>query len=139
MKHGSRDRVSIADAYLTKPSGFDLEKRKMTRYARILMIAASMAVATAVDSASAQTCDTTFIALNGRLNEFNRYCYGNSFKSVSTITYEHLLSFVADFGLPSVHVKKNRLWALRQFYHFLKLNGIITITLRIYQNMLLQG
>jgi len=65
-------------------------------------------------------------ALNGRLNEFNQYCHCNSFESVSAITYKHLLTFVADFGLPSVHVKKNRLWALRQFYHFLKLNRIIT-------------
>lgn len=63
--------------------------------------------------------------LNGRLNEFNRYCQTLSTDSITSVTYHHLLSFVADLGSPSVHVRKSRVWALRQFYHFLKLNEIV--------------
>jgi integrase/recombinase XerC len=31
--------------------------------------------------------------------------------------------FIGDFKIPSVHIKKARVWSLRQFFHFLKLNG----------------
>ncbi len=60
-----------------------------------------------------------------RLRQFNQYCQTLAVKSVSDISYHHLLTFVADFGSPSGHVKKSRVWALRQLYHFLKLNQIV--------------
>ncbi len=63
--------------------------------------------------------------LIGRLNEFEHYCQTRSLASLSAVTYQHLLAFVADCGAPSVHVKKSRVWALRRFYHFLKLNQIV--------------
>jgi len=64
-------------------------------------------------------------AFRRRLRQFNQYCQSIAIESPSEVTYQHLLSFVADFQRPSVHVKKNRVWALHQFYHFLKLNDII--------------
>jgi site-specific recombinase XerD len=51
--------------------------------------------------------------LRCRLNEFKQYCQSLSLESVLTVTYRHLLTFVADFGSPSVHVRKSRVWALR--------------------------
>jgi integrase/recombinase XerC len=35
------------------------------------------------------------------------------------------LSFVADFESPSIHTKKASIWALRQFFHFLKLQSLV--------------
>ena len=64
-------------------------------------------------------------AFKSRLNEFNQYLQPFSHESISAVTYQQLLTFVADYNSPSVHVKKNRVWALHQFYHFLKLNEII--------------
>ncbi len=70
-------------------------------------------------------------ALATRLNEFNRYCQKLSTDSISDLTYSDLLNFVADFEAPSVHKKKSRVWMLRQFYRFLKLNQIISVNLAI--------
>jgi integrase/recombinase XerC len=64
-------------------------------------------------------------ALTLRLKQFKQFCQALSIESISDISYHHVLSFVADYGAPSVHVKKNRVWALRHFYHFLKLNKIV--------------
>lgn len=64
-------------------------------------------------------------ALHVRLRQFDRYCQTIEMAAIANVGYEHLLTFVADFDTPSVHVKKNRIWALRHFYHFLKLNHII--------------
>lgn len=61
-----------------------------------------------------------------RLKHFNQYCQTIAIQTISEINYQQLLDFVADFGNPSAHVKKSRLWALRHFYHFLKLNKVIT-------------
>ncbi len=33
-----------------------------------------------------------------------------------------LVAFVSDFKLPSVHVRKSRVWAVKQIFHFLVLN-----------------
>ncbi len=71
-------------------------------------------------------------ALASRLNEFNQYCQATSLESVSNVNYQHLLAFVADFEAPSVHVKKNRVWVLHHFYHFLKLNQIIDENIAAY-------
>lgn len=71
-------------------------------------------------------------ALSTRLKQFSQYCDSVSIESIPDVGYDHLLTFVAEFppkgghsGSPSVHVKKNRVWVMRQFYHFLKLNKIV--------------
>ena len=64
-------------------------------------------------------------ALTARLRQFNQYLQTLSLGSIAEINYQQLLTFVADFNTPSVHVKKSRVWALHQFYHFLKLKHII--------------
>lgn len=58
-----------------------------------------------------------------RLNEFNEFLKTTTAASIKEISYQHLRRFVADFKTPSVHIKKARVWSLRQFFHFLKLNG----------------
>jgi len=64
--------------------------------------------------------------LTVRLNEFNAFIKPEKLKSPKKITYNHLIDFVSDFKLPSVHVKKSRVWTLRQFFHFLVLNQWIS-------------
>jgi integrase/recombinase XerC len=64
-------------------------------------------------------------AFRVRLEQFHQYCQSVAVGSVSEIGYQQLSDFVADFQRPSVHMKKSRVWALHQFYHFLKLNHII--------------
>ena len=64
-------------------------------------------------------------ALRMRLAQFNRYCSSHFIDSIRAIDYDQLLAFVTDFEAPSVHVKKSRVWAIRHFYNFLKLKGII--------------
>ncbi len=71
-------------------------------------------------------------AFTARLRQFDRYCQTLAAGSISELTYQHLLAFVADFEAPSVHVKKNRVWALHQFYHFLKLNQLIDENIAAY-------
>jgi len=44
-------------------------------------------------------------------------------RSIKKVTYLDLVAFVADFNTPSIHVRKSRVWTLRQFYHFLTLNN----------------
>ena len=61
-------------------------------------------------------------ALTARLNEFKAYLKLQKIRSVKKITYLHLIDFVADFKNPSIHVRKSRVWALRQFFHFLTLH-----------------
>ena len=61
-----------------------------------------------------------------RLNEFNVFIKSKRLKSPEAIAYSHLIDFVSDFKLPSVHVKKSRVWTLRQFFHFLVLNQWIS-------------
>ncbi len=61
-------------------------------------------------------------ALTARLNEFKTYLKSQRIRSVKKITYRHLIDFVADYKAPSIHVRKSRVWTLRQFYHFLTLH-----------------
>ncbi len=61
-------------------------------------------------------------ALTARLNEFETYLKLKRIRSVKRITYRHLIDFVADYKEPSIHVKKSRVWTLRQFFHFLTLH-----------------
>jgi integrase/recombinase XerC len=60
--------------------------------------------------------------LTARLNEFKAYLKLQKIRSVKKITYPHLIDFVADFNNPSIHVRKSRIWTLRQFFHFLTLH-----------------
>ena len=61
-------------------------------------------------------------SLSIRLNEFNTFVQKARLGKIKCITYRHLRRFVADYRQPSIHVKKARIWSLRQFYHYLVLN-----------------
>ena len=61
-------------------------------------------------------------ALSARINEFEACMKSQRIRCVKKITYQHLVDFVADYKAPSIHVKKSRVWTLRQFYHFLTLH-----------------
>jgi integrase/recombinase XerC len=61
-------------------------------------------------------------ALDIRLNEFKAFLKFLRIRSVKKIAYLHLVDFVADYKDPSIHVRKSRVWTLRQFYHFLVLH-----------------
>ena len=56
-------------------------------------------------------------ALAIRTNEFEAFLKILKIRSVTRITYRHLIDFVADYGNPSIHVRKSRVWTLRQFFH----------------------
>jgi len=64
-------------------------------------------------------------ALDIRLNEFKAFLKSQRIRSVKKITYLHLVDFVADYKDPSIHVRKSRVWTLRQFYHFLTLHRYV--------------
>lgn len=64
-------------------------------------------------------------AITSRLKQLAAYCESNNIHDVNDITFQHLLQFVAEFGHDSVHVKKSKIWALHQFFHFLTLKKII--------------
>ena len=61
-------------------------------------------------------------ALAIRLNEFADFLKSQRIRSTKQVSYLNLIAFVADFNTPSIHVRKSRVWALRQFYHFLTLH-----------------
>jgi integrase/recombinase XerC len=61
-------------------------------------------------------------ALTARIIEFQSYLKIRNIRSVKKICYLDLVAFVADFNTPSIHVRKSRVWTLRQFYHFLTLH-----------------
>jgi site-specific recombinase XerD len=61
-------------------------------------------------------------ALDIRLNEFEAFLKSLRILSVKKITYLRLVDFVADYKDPPIHVRKSRVWTLRQFYHFLTLH-----------------
>ncbi len=63
--------------------------------------------------------------LSIRLNDFSKFLATHRLSRIRSIKYSHLSAFVADFHNPSVHVKKSRIWSLRQFFHYLKLTGRI--------------
>ncbi len=64
-------------------------------------------------------------SLSIRLNEFNKFIKTKTFSKLEDLTYAHLLCFITEFGDPSVHMIKSRIWTLKQFFHFLMLNGHI--------------
>ncbi len=64
-------------------------------------------------------------AIKSRLKQLSAYCESQNIQNVNDITFQHLLCFVAEFGYCSVHVKKSKIWAIHQFFHFLTLKNII--------------
>lgn len=64
-------------------------------------------------------------SLRVRLNEFGRFLDKAPVGSLQAISYRHLKEFITQYQSPSIHVRKARIWSLRQFFHFLKLNGWI--------------
>jgi len=60
-------------------------------------------------------------ALAIRLNEFTDFLKSQHSRSIQEISYLNLVAFVVDFNDPCIHVRKSRVWALSQFYHFLTL------------------
>jgi len=71
----------------------------------------------------ADFADRSIEAISARIKEFREYLTLNKIRSVKKVTYRNLVEFVADFGSPSIHTTKSRVWMLRQFYHFLTLHG----------------
>jgi integrase/recombinase XerC len=65
-------------------------------------------------------------SLTRRLGEFDQFIQSHSIRSLGDVNYQLLSQFVADFHKPSVYVKKARVWSLRQFFHFLKLQQLTT-------------
>ena len=57
-----------------------------------------------------------------RLRELRFFALGHKLQAVADITYLHLVEFTAQYRQPSIHVRKSRVWALRQFFHFLALH-----------------
>ncbi len=69
--------------------------------------------------------DKSIESLSIRLNQFNAFIENIRIRKIKSITYRHLSKFISDYQNPSIHVKKARVWALRQFFHYLKLNGYV--------------
>jgi len=63
--------------------------------------------------------------LKSRLQELDSFIESTDSNSIQETTYSHLLEFVSDYKNPSIHVRKSRVWALHQFFHFLKLKKIV--------------
>ena len=64
-------------------------------------------------------------SLTFRVTEFNQFIRSKAISSIREINYQLLSQFVADFNKPSAYVKKARVWSLRQFFHYLKLQTLI--------------
>ena len=56
-------------------------------------------------------------SLSIRLNEFNEFLKTTTVTSLIDISCQHLRRFIGDFKIPFVHIKKARVWSLRQFFH----------------------
>jgi len=63
-------------------------------------------------------------SLTVSLREFSSFIKTQSIQSANNISHGILVDFVADFGSPSVHKKKARVWCLHQFFHFLTVTGV---------------
>lgn len=58
------------------------------------------------------------------LSKFNEFITGLTITTSKGISYTHLLGFITSEGA-SIHLKKQRVWTLRQFFHFLKLIKLV--------------
>jgi integrase/recombinase XerC len=64
-------------------------------------------------------------SLTFRLYEFNQFIQSQAISTPQQINFQLLTQFVADYHKPSVAVRKARVWCLRQFFHYLKLQSLI--------------
>ena len=64
-------------------------------------------------------------SLTFRLYEFNQFIPSQAISTLQQINFQLLAQFVTDYHKPSVSVKKARVWCLRQFFHYLKLQTLI--------------
>ena len=62
-------------------------------------------------------------SLSINLNKFNIFLNKIHVESIKKTTYRHLVNFVTTFESPSIHTRKARVWAMHQFFHYLKLHG----------------
>ena len=59
--------------------------------------------------------ERSFKAMNSRIKEFQLYLQAQKIKSITKISYKHLVEFAGDFQNPSIYVTKSRVWMLHQF------------------------
>ena len=69
--------------------------------------------------------DRSIQSLSINLNKFKTFLSKIHVRSIKKITYRHLSAFVADYESPSIDTKKARVWAMRQFFHYLKLHNLV--------------
>ena len=69
--------------------------------------------------------DRSIQSLSINLNKFKTFLSKIHNRSIKKITYRHLSAFVADYESPSIDTKKARVWAMRQFFHYLKLHNVV--------------
>jgi len=69
--------------------------------------------------------DRSIGSLSFRLNEFDQFLSSIPIGLIKDINYQLISQFVTAFRHPSVHVKKARVWSLRQFFHYLKLQQLV--------------
>ena len=69
--------------------------------------------------------DRSIQSLSINLNKFKTFLSEIHNRSIKKITYRHLSAFVADYESPSIDTKKARVWAMRQFFHYLKLHNLV--------------
>jgi integrase/recombinase XerC len=69
--------------------------------------------------------DKSIETLKIRLHEFNDCIKHTSVSCLKDITYLHIRKFVGNYKNPSIHTRKARVWTLRQFFHFLRLHGLV--------------
>ena len=69
--------------------------------------------------------DRSIQSLSINLNKFKIFLSKIHNRSIKKITYRHLSTFVADYRSPSIDTKKARVWAMHQFFHYLKLHNLV--------------
>ncbi len=69
--------------------------------------------------------ESSLETLSSQLREFAKFVQARAIAPFQQITYRLLTEFVTDFKTPSVHVQKQRVWTLHQFFHFLKAHHLI--------------
>ncbi|MBA3029776.1 MAG: hypothetical protein FP816_13355 [Desulfobacteraceae bacterium] len=63
--------------------------------------------------------------MSSRINAFQNYLQTQNIKSIKKVSYKQLLKFAGDFQTPSIHITKSHVRILRQFYHYLTLQGYV--------------
>jgi integrase/recombinase XerC len=58
------------------------------------------------------------------LHRFNEFIKSHDIAFINDISYTHLLGFVTSENA-SIHLKKQRVWTLHQFFHFLRLKKLV--------------